>query len=178
MLLLLYSVFWLLLLLVGPVEISQQCRYAAATGFLGHKAFYALKLTSMLWKPDVREHERINKCLKLFWSRTPNGTKELCSARAGLRHQLGPAQNDNFEGKSLKWSTVKPAVQKLTTKLLSSWHEKDDVLTNTERWSPATAPSDHPCDAQVKRLMPKLNPNLSLVVASLEWNCDMGPGGL
>ena len=107
--------------------------------------------------------KRINKSLKLFWSRTPNGTRELCSARAALRHQLGPTQTAQPPGaakKALKWSTVKPAVDTLTRKLLESWDEKRDVLCANDRWCPAAVPDDHPSDDVVKRLQPKLNPSL------------------
>ena len=138
-------------------------RLAAATGYLGQRAYVALKMASRIWKPDVRECERINKSLKLFWSRTPNGTRELCSARAALRHQLGPTQTAQPPGaakKALKWSTVKPAVDTLTRKLLESWDEKRDVLCATDRWCPAAVPDDHPSDDVVKRLQPKLNPSL------------------
>ena len=135
-------------------------RYAAETGFLGLKAYSTLKLVSWLWKPDVRENERINKCLKLFWQRTPNGTKELCSARAGLRHQLGPSQNECLVGKAVKWSTVRPAVHKLTARLLSSWDSKDMILRNQDRWAPASIPKDHPDSAQVKKLLHIMNPSL------------------
>ena len=89
-------------------------RYAAETGFLGLKAYSTLKLVSWLWKPDVRENERINKCLKLFWQRTPNGTKELCSARAGLRVVNSEASSAQIDCKaSLKlgfqrYDTSKP----------------------------------------------------------------------
>ena len=108
----------------------------------------------------MRENERINKMLKLFWQRTPNGTRELCSARACLRHQLGPAQNACMQGKALKWSTVKPAVEALTTKLQTSWDEKDAVLSAADRWAPAQVPEDHPTEEEVKGLLPKLNPQM------------------
>ncbi len=136
-------------------------RYAASKGFLGFKAYASLKLVSWLWKPDVRENERINKCLKLFWARTPNGSKELCSARAGLRHQLGPSQNECLIGKTIKWSTVRPVVQNLTARLLESWDDVGSVLRDSSRWTPAGRPEDHPTPDQVKKILPKLNPNLS-----------------
>ena len=122
------------------------------------RPYLALKIVSFTWKSDVRENERINKMLKLFWQRTPNGTRELCSARAGLRFQLGPAQNECMQGRALKWSTVKPAVESLSEKLMTGWGEKDDVLSAADRWAPAEIPQDHPSEESVKNLLPKLNP--------------------
>ena len=133
-------------------------RYAADTGFLGMKSYLALKLVSFLWKSDVRENERINKALKLFWSRTPNGSRELCSARATLRHQLTPAQNDSMKGKTVKWSTVRPCVEALSSRLLAAWHETKSVLSQDDRWAAAVVPTDHPDENAVKKLLPKLTP--------------------
>ena len=134
-------------------------RYAAATGYLGVKAYMSLKLVSFLWKGDVRENERMNKALKLFWQRTPNGSRELSSARATLRHQLGPSQNECLRGKPAKWSTMRPAVDSLSGRLLSAWHEMSSVLGQTDRWAPATIPTDHPHDATVKQMLLTLDPS-------------------
>ena len=148
----------LLLGLGSPCPGQLSLRYAADTGFLGIKTFSALKLVSFLWKGDVRENERINKALKLFWQRTPNGSKELSSARATLRHQLGPSQNECMKGKAVKWSTVRPAVQSLSSRLLDSWHEVNEVLSQPDRWAPANVPDDHPDGEMLNKLLPKLNP--------------------
>lgn len=124
------------------------------------KSYLALKLISYLWKSDVRECERVNKSLKLFWSRTPNGSRELCSARATLRHQLSPAQNNSLKGccKTVKWSTVRPHVEALSSRLLAAWDEAKGVLSQEDRWAPAIVPTDFPDESTVKKLLPKLNP--------------------
>ncbi len=62
----------------------------------------------------------------------------------------------------MKWSTVRPAVNALSSTLLESWEEKDSILAMSDRWSPAQKPQNYPSDEQVKKMLPKMYPSLSL----------------
>ena len=52
------------------------------------RLYLSIEGVKRMWKVDVRKNEEMNKGLKLFDERVPNGGDPLRSARAGMKHYL------------------------------------------------------------------------------------------
>ena len=127
---------------VVPRKIKQlfhkDLREAATTGKLGPWLASSLLEVRRLWKADTRDNERVNKQITLLGDRCPGSTNELVSARVCLKHFIGA----NALPGTRKWSTLKPAAERLMATCLGAWNDKEDVQTRA-RW---TAPrvEDYP----------------------------------
>ena len=113
----------------------------AATGKLTPKLEVVLAGIKTLWRADVRENERINKCIALLRERAPNISDDLQSSRTMLKHFLGQA------GQGLnrsKWSSFKASVQSSQNVCMSAWDGKEEVMSPQDRFAPPTAPKGLP----------------------------------
>lgn len=107
---------------------------AATSGKLPAELWYVLAGVRSMFKPDVREMERINKVIKLQEERAPRITTDLLSARVALKHYMG----EGGEGKGMqrtKWTDFKVVAQKLQNTCVTCWDSKREVLMNESRFA-------------------------------------------
>ena len=117
---------------------------AAGDGTLGVRLYICLRALRRLWLCDVRENERINKCLKLLGQRCPNANLDLISARCTLKYMLGTVgalqRGLDVNVKTRKWSHIAPLAASVADTCLEHWQASQEVMEQEDRWAPAGTP--------------------------------------
>ena len=126
------------------------------TGKLTPKLEVVLAGIKTLWRADVRDNERINKCIALLRERAPNISDDLQSCRVMLKHFLGGASEGLNRS---KWSSFKAAVQSLQNVCISAWDGKEEVMSPQDRFAPPIAPKHLPSPEVLARAMQVLYPH-------------------
>ena len=135
---------------------GESLQLAARTGLMRPRLFWLLKTASMIWKPDVRENERLNKQVKLLDQRCTSIGLDLKSARLTLKYVLGSA--GEAANRKSKFSDIRPAAVRVRDLCLSGWPDMVDIMSNPRRWLPTSRPDSVPCPQEVTAEYRKLRP--------------------
>ena len=145
-----------------------QLKHAASEGTLAPRLCWLIKGMSLLWKPDVRENERINKMIGLLDDRAPSATVELKSARASLKYLLGEAGLGGGKSRA-KWSEFKSVAANVREECLSGWGSFLDVQCNTSRWEPSKAAPNCMPASKILAMQGQLKPQLKCTSVQHAW---------
>lgn len=122
---------------------QEDIQMASSTGVVGIRFYVALKAVRRMFIPHVRENERLNKQLSLYGERAPNASLELLSSRLVLKFFLGVVgakQEGLFQGRSKKWSTLRPLANVVFDKCLGHWQEGSCVMETPGRFAAPSIP--------------------------------------
>lgn len=129
--------------------------FAATTGFCGWRLYVTLFGVFTMAEADVQESERLNKALTLYGHRCPNGSLELGSSRAAIKHLLGVGGYGI--GGMRRFKDVKPTATRLLQECVDAWPLLDEVERSLDRFGCAHRRSDVPSLADAKKAEPQLN---------------------
>ena len=125
--------------------------FAASTGYCGWRLYATMIGVFSMMEADVQESERLNKSLTLFGDRVPNGSMDLGSSRAAIKHYLGLG-GYGVSG-NRRFRDVKPIALRLIQECLGAWPLLSEVESQEDRFACARRREDVPSldDAKKKR---------------------------